>query len=214
LRLIVDRQLFPGSKINQNGLSKQLKSSRTPIVKALHRLEAQGLVDNIPDRGFFVHELTILELLELYTLREALDSIVVSELVDTITAEQLQQLDQIISNFEKTAEDLDETLYGQCDQEFHSLLLEFSKNNLVKKINDYFQIYNRCFVFGILRKPQETLPEHRKLYEALANRATDEARDSIVSHMANTKIVLQDLVKRLRQVGIDPATIPFKEIDK
>ena len=214
LRLIVKKQLPPGSKINQNKIAKQLRSSRTPIVKALHRLEAQGLVDNIPDRGFFVHELSMLELLELFTLREALDSIVVFELVETITPEQMQQIDKLIGRFEKAAEQSDEDLYRKCDQTFHQLLLDFSQNNLVKKINEYFQIYNRCFVVGLLRKPLDTLPEHRRLYEAMVKRDRDEAREAIVAHVAKTKTFLQELIKRLRQVGIDPSTIPFKEVEK
>jgi len=214
LRLIVEKQLPPGSKINQNKIAKQLRSSRTPIVKALHRLEAQGLVDNIPNRGFFVHELSMLELLELFTLREALDSIVVFELVETITPEQMKQIENLIGRFENAAEQSDEELYKKCDQAFHKLLLDLSQNNLVKKINEYLQIYNRCFVVGLLRKPEDTLPEHRRLYEAMVKRDRDEAREAIVAHISKTKSFLQELVKHLRQVGIDPSTIPFKEVEK
>jgi DNA-binding GntR family transcriptional regulator len=214
LHLIVEKQLPPGGKINQNKLADQLRSSRTPVVKALHLLEAQGLVDSITDRGFFVHELSMLELLELFTLREALDSIVVFELIETITPEQLQQLYDLMAVFERAAEQADEEDYRKCDQDFHRLLLEFSRNTLVKRINEYFQIYNRCFVVGLLRKPRETLPEHRRLFDALKKGDRDEARDAVAAHIANTKVFLQELVKRLQQIGIDPATIPFKGIEK
>jgi len=214
LHLIVEKQLPSGGKINQNKLANQLRSSRTPVVKALHLLEAQGLVDSITDRGFFVHELSMLELLELFTLREALDSIIVFELIETITPEQIQQLDDLIAVFERTAEQADEEDYRKCDQDFHRLLLEFSRNTLVKRINEYFQIYNRCFVVGLLRNPRETLPEHRRLFDALKKRDRDEARDAMAVHIANTKIFLQELVKRLQQIGIDPSTIPFNGIEK
>ena len=214
LHLIVEKQLPPGGKINQNKLANQLRSSRTPVVKALHLLEAQGLVDSITGRGFFVHELSMLELLELFTLREALDSIVVFELIETITPEQLQQLEDLMAVFERAAELADEEEYRKCDQDFHRLLLEFSCNTLVKRINEYFQIYNRCFVVGLLREPRETLPEHRRLVNALKKKDRDEARDAVAAHIANTKIFLQELVKRLQQIGIDPSTIPFNGIEK
>jgi DNA-binding GntR family transcriptional regulator len=214
LRLIVEKQLPPGGKINQNKLAGQMRSSRTPVVKALHLLEAQGLVDSITDRGFFVHELSMLELLELFTLREALDSIIVFELIETITPEQMQRLEDLMAVFERAAELADEEEYRKCDQDFHRLLLEFSRNTLVKRINEYFQIYNRCFVVGLLREPRQTLPEHRRLVDAFKKKDRDEARDAVAAHIANTKIFLQELVKRLQQIGIDPSTIPFKGIEK
>jgi DNA-binding GntR family transcriptional regulator len=214
LRLIVEKQLPPGGKINQNKLAGQMRSSRTPVVKALHLLEAQGLVDSITDRGFFVHELSMLELLELFTLREALDSIIVFELIETITPEQMQRLEDLMAVFERAAELADEEEYRKCDQDFHRLLLEFSRNTLVKRINEYFQIYNRCFVVGLLREPRQTLPEHRRLVDAFKKKDRDEARDAVAAHIANTKVFLQELVKRLQQIGIDPSTIPFKGIEK
>jgi DNA-binding GntR family transcriptional regulator len=211
LNLIVEKELAPGSKINQNRLAERLRSSRTPIVKALHKLETQGLVDSIPDRGFYVHELSVLELVELWTLREALDSIVILELVETITPAQIEQIEEALGNFERSAADIDEACYRKADKLFHKLLLQFSRNLLVKKINDYFQIYNRCFTVGLLRKPQETLPEHRRMVEALKAKDRESAREAVVSHITRTKVFLQQLVQQLRKVGIDPASIPFKE---
>ena len=212
--MIVDKRLRPNSKINQIKLAEKLHASRTPVVKALHKLESQGLVDNIPDSGFFVHELSMLELLELFTIREALDSIVVMELVDTITPEQIAQLNKLLLQFQQTAEQENDEQYRRTDKEFHSLLLDMSQNTLVKKINEYFQIHNRCYTVGLLRKPQETLPEHRRVIDALRNKDRDEARGTMVSHVSNTKVFLQELVRNLRKVGIDPSTIPFKEEEK
>jgi DNA-binding GntR family transcriptional regulator len=209
--MILDKELMPGSKINQIRLAEKLQASRTPIVKALHKLESQGLVDNVPDRGFFVHELSVLELLELWVLREALDSIVIMELVDTISQEQIAQLDELIQRFQQTAEQMDVEEYRKTDRQFHSLLLDLSRNTLVKRINEYFQIHNRCYSVGLLRKPQETLPEHRRLVDALRNRDREEARGAMVSHISRSKVFLQELVEHLRQVAIDPSTIPFKE---
>lgn len=214
LNMIVEKELPPGSKINQNKLSEMLQASRTPVVKALHKLESQGLVDNVPDRGFVVHELSMLELLELWELREALDSIVIIELVDTITQAQTDRLEKLVQKFERTAEQGDEEQYRKTDREFHSLLLEFSRNTMVKRINQHFQIHNRCFTVGLVRKPQETLTEHRRVVEALRSRDREEAREAMVAHISKTKVFLQELVQRLRQVGIDPSTIPFKEAEK
>jgi len=210
--LIIEKKLTPGSKINQNVLAKTFNVSRTPIVKALHKLETQGLVDNIPKKGFKVHRISILELLDLFALREALDTIIISELTETITDEQIQQLEEVFCDFEGLTAEIDESRYWQCDKTFHSLLLNFSTNELAKKVDDHFQIFNRAFVGGLLRKPSETLPEHMKIILALKQKDRDTAIDAAISHIHKTKTFLQEVVKKLRKLGIDPAEIPLNEL--
>ena len=51
---IIRRDLMPGVKINQIQLADELGVSRTPVINALHMLTIGGLVDNIPNRGFFM----------------------------------------------------------------------------------------------------------------------------------------------------------------
>jgi len=214
LNMIVEKELLPGAKINQIRLAERLKASRTPIVKALHKLESQGLVDSVPESGFFVHELSMLELVELWELRESLDTIIVTQLVDTVSQEQIAQLDQLVERFEQSARRADEAQYLKTDRSFHDRLLELSQKALVRKINDYFQVYNRCYMVGLLRKPEETLPEHRRIVDALRKRDAGEAREAVAAHISRTRLFLQELVKHLRQVGVDPSTIPFKEAER
>ena len=86
VRTMILQNEFPaGIKINQNAVAKQLGTSRTPVANALHKLETEGLVDSIPQTGFFAHHLTARELLDLFALREALDGMIIPELARTIT---------------------------------------------------------------------------------------------------------------------------------
>jgi DNA-binding GntR family transcriptional regulator len=212
--LIIEKKLAPSSKINQSMLAKAFNVSRTPIVKALHKLETQGLVDNIPKKGFKIHQLSILELMDLFALREALDTIIISELTETITDEQIKQLEAVFSDFNGLPADIDDSRYWQCDKIFHSLLLHFSSNKLAKKVDEHFQIFNRAFVGGLLRKPSETLPEHRKIILALKQKDRDAAIYAAISHINKSKIFLQEVVKKLQKLGIDPAKIPFNELQE
>ena len=211
--LIIEKKLTPGGKINQSEVAKQLSVSRTPVVKALHMLESQGLVDNIPNRGFFVHRLSILELMDLFALREAIDTIIIAELTETITDEQIRQIEDILNSID-SGDQIDESRYWEFDKVFHNLLLGFSTNNLARKVDEHFQIYNRAFIGGLLRKPAETLPEHRRILQALRERDRDAAVDAVVCHISRTKSFLQEIVKKLQKLGVDPAGIPFNELPK
>jgi len=213
-RMILEKKISPGSKINQSELSAQLKVSRTPIVKALHILEMQGLVDSVPEKGFYVHSLSIKELLDLFIIREAIDALLAFELTKTINNEQIKQLENILKKFEEALSKGDELSYWRLDQEFHNLMLSFSNNDLAKKINEHFQIFNRAFIGGLIRKPEETLPEHKKIVSTLKMRDGEEARKAVVEHISKSKAFLQEIVNKLQKLGIDPASITINEISR
>jgi len=211
-QMIVEQKLIPGSKFNQVKLAEELGISRTPVVKALHKLEAEGLVDNIPQKGFFVHQLTVSELLELFSLREALDTIILNGIVANITVEQLDHLDSIIEPFgeEWTPEIMGD--YWLADQAFHNTLMEFSNNSLAKKVNDTFQVLNRTYRGGLVRHPGESLKEHRALLAALKARDAKTARKIAIEHISKGREILEGTVEKLLSLGVDPAKLPVQDV--
>lgn len=211
---IVQKKLSPESKINQSKISEELNVSRTPVVKALHKLETEGLVDNIPNRGFYVHQLTIKELLELFAFREALETIIVTDIVDKISTEQIKELEEIFKPFNNADWALEATVesYWTADQRFHNFLLDLCENDFVKRINDNFQILNRTYIGGLIRKPAETLKEHQAIIEALRSYDREYTCQVAVEHISKTKELLQGIVNKLVSLGVNPAKIPVQDL--
>jgi DNA-binding GntR family transcriptional regulator len=73
--MIVNGELAPGTKMIVRLLSERLGLSATPIKSALAALERDGFLVAIPHRGFYVPEIGLRDMLEIYELREALDGI-------------------------------------------------------------------------------------------------------------------------------------------
>ena len=213
--LIISNRIAAGEKINQTVLARELNVSRTPVTNALHKLETQGLVDHMPEKGFYVHQLSIMELLDLFALREAIDMIIAAELVDSITDEQCSRLEDLFRVYFEagTVTDDQVSAYSEADSQFHRLLLDFSTNQLARRVDDHFQVFARSFTAGLLRKPNETLREHRQIIDALKARDRKRALDSVVRHCASTKDHLRDVVDRLKALGVDPATIPYNRLE-
>ena len=211
-QMIVEQKLAPGSKFNQVKLSQDLGISRTPVVKALHKLEAEGLVDNIPQKGFFVHQLTVVELLELFSLREALDTIILNGIAEKITADQIDQLNSILEPFgaDWTSEMIRK--YWLADQVFHNTLMELSNNELAKKVNDTFQVLNRTYRGGFVRHPEESLKEHKALVAALKARDGKTARKIAIEHISKGRETLEATVEKLRTLGVDPSKLPVQDV--
>ncbi|MBN1673094.1 MAG: GntR family transcriptional regulator [Kiritimatiellae bacterium] len=205
--LIFSRALPAGEKINQTDLAKRLKLSRTPVEKALHKLETHGLVRNIPQKGFYVHGLTVKELLNLFSLREALEAMVVEDIVDTITDEQLDRLAKLTEPFEK-AKDGE---YWKADVRFHFFLLDICGNAFARKIEDSFHVLQRTLRIGPIRKTPHTISEHKALVAALRARDIAKARAAVTAHCARSKQVLQEMADNLRRLGLDPGRLPVEQ---
>ena len=89
---ILGSEIYPRQKIIIEDLSKQMGISRTPIREAMSRLVMEGYVHQVLNRGFFVREITVDEIEELYGAREALEPYLAEEAARRIEPEQAQEL--------------------------------------------------------------------------------------------------------------------------
>lgn len=208
---ILENQRLGSIKLNQNLLAEQLQISRTPVIKALHMLESEGLVDNIPNRGFYIHVPTMREISELFTLRQALEMISASYVCRYGTEENFQALEQCFSAFQDAAEiDYDE--YFKADIRFHQMIFDLCDNRLIHKINDSLQIMPRVLSIGLLRHPRETLEEHLQLLQAMRHRDEARVQELARQHTEITRTYLESLQRQLQNLGLDPDTISAKDI--
>lgn len=212
--LIIEGELPAGCNINQLKLASDLGVSRTPVINALHKLETENLVDSVRQKGFFVHKMTVKELYELFTLREALDAIVVDDIVGRITPSQLDVLANIFAPFTDDWDDQSLDAYRKADQVFHNTMLEMCDNQLAKKLNETFQVLSRTYRAGLVRKPEETINEHQKILESLRKGDAEAAREAVVRHITITKELLRATIDRLRRLGINPDTLAVQDISQ
>lgn len=71
---ILDWELPPGTPLSEPDLAQRLGASRTPIREALQRLAQEGLVRPVPRKGSFVADVSIPDIIELFQMRQALES--------------------------------------------------------------------------------------------------------------------------------------------
>lgn len=208
---ILENQYQGNIKLNQNELAKDFNISRTPVVKALHMLEGEGLVDNIPNRGFFIHVPTIREISELFTLRQGLEMIAASYVCQYGTEENFQALENCFACF-IGVETIEYDLYYAADIRFHQMIFDLCDNRLIHKINDSMQIMPRIFSIGLLRHPRETIDEHLQMVQAMRSRDEIRVQELARTHTENTKRYLEQLQRQLKVLGLDPDRISAKDI--
>lgn len=208
---IIDHEFEPGQKLNQRVLAESFGISSTPVIKVLHRLTSEGLVDNITNRGFVVHSSNVKELEDLYELREALEVTAVADLAELSKAETARIADELQAIF-KESDVADEIQYRKMDVAFHNHIINSCSNDMLKSINETHQILNRTYLPGLLRGPSATYAEHQRIIDALRRRDKDELMQAMREHISVTKQTISKLVKRLEWIGLNPRTILVNDL--
>ncbi len=195
----------PGTKIKQNELAQKLGVSRTPIINSLHKLESDGLVDKVPNVGFFVHKMNIKELLDVFALWVGLNVAAMSQLREKdIREEDIQAAKEAFAAYTSLApgEGIDPFEYKKSNFQFHELLLSLGSNQLISKINEQFQVFTRVSLGGLLRSPEETLPEHLEIIQALEEKRLDDLCLLLWEHERKGCQVLAELMNKLQSLNL------------
>jgi len=114
---ILERVLQPGEALVEAKLAEDLGMSRTPIRDALNRLEQEGLISSIPNKGTFVESLRPMDVAEIYDIREVIEGLAARLLARRVTRSQAEILEELAAN----ADDASATVSD--DVEFHSAIV-------------------------------------------------------------------------------------------
>lgn len=103
-RAIVAGELRPGQRVPQEEVADALGVSVAPVREALRVLEQEGQVTYFPRRGYFVTELRIADLEEIYDLRRLLEERAVRHALRTLDDARLATIDAAAVECERAAE--------------------------------------------------------------------------------------------------------------
>src|SRR5512146_1184928 len=90
--MIANRRFQPGTRINVERLARELDVSRTPLWEAVHRLEQEGVLFRVPQRGVFSAGLTAEQALGLYAVRQQLEAMAARLAAERITEASLLRM--------------------------------------------------------------------------------------------------------------------------
>ena len=100
---IVCGDIAPGSKISEPELARSYGISRGPLREAIHRLEGQRLLVRVPHVGARVVALSPTELIELYEIRESLESMACRLAAERMTPAEIDELRAVLETHERDA---------------------------------------------------------------------------------------------------------------
>lgn len=117
--MIIDFRLKPGAFIDKSDLCRLLKVSRQPVTSALSRLEREGLVEILPQRGSYVARLSLSGLVESLSIRAALEDYAARRLAEMGEPEQIAELDGALDDQRRAIDDDDDDVFAEANMRFH-----------------------------------------------------------------------------------------------
>jgi DNA-binding GntR family transcriptional regulator len=187
---IFNRELPPGSWIDELKIAEELGISRTPLREAIKVLAAEGLVTMKVRRGAYVTEVSEQDLREVYELLSLLEADAAGAVCRLASEAELQELRGLHTELERAAQpDVgSRERFFQLNEIFHLRVLELAGNRWRKQmVTDLRKVMKLNRHSSLLKSGRiaESLQEHREIVEALLQRDAPLAIARVRTHFAN-----------------------------
>lgn len=218
---ILSGDLAPGSRISEQLISKELGISRMPVRDAIRQLQNEGLVEQVPRYGTVIFKPKRKDVLDLYKLREALESFAASEVAANSTPSLLEKLATYIEAMKSFRAKLQREeitiLLGKdlmrflaIDMAFHMLIIQATGNpRLIKTVKDtqsLSQVFAICPQNHDLEVVEKVVANHLILYRAFEKRDAELARVTITKDIQSSMRMILDCFDRQQDIDHEELT--------
>lgn len=200
--------LTPGQRLQQEELAERLGVSRMPVREALRQLEAEGLVTFQPYRGAIVAKLSADELIEIYEIRIALETLALRGALPSFDAARLRNLEATLALMEGTD---DSERWLALNRTFHDQLYMHPTRRLLLEHIAALRNKSEPFLRLFAAAPDRThhaQAEHRAILSACRAGDVDTACRLLGEHLQTTVLSLSSALRE-RDAGGDPAPPPL-----
>jgi DNA-binding GntR family transcriptional regulator len=183
---ILKGEFPPAAPLSEYQLAAQFQLSRTPVREALTRLEQEGMVRTVSGHGTFVAELTPHDIMEIYEVREQLESYAARIAAQRMDAEGLRKLENIIVQMHEGAAAGYAKETFETDIDLHKTIIGSTQNSrmvaILATLDDQMHRIRSMWP----RKPRwldGTLAEHSAIVKCIVGRDPVGAEEAMRKHL-------------------------------
>lgn len=197
----------PGSHLMQEEICARFGVSRTPVREALRKLQAQKLVDLVPNKGARIRVITLSELREVYAVRAELEGYAAALAADAFsggdvaTLEAIQaQLEAVVATLglppgERAGDSLINEQLTRYNEQFHGVIRDVAGNRLLYDMTgDLQRRFPKDYVWKTIESSKQikaiNVTEHRRVLRALQRNDAEAARREMTEHVRHAGSVI------------------------
>lgn len=179
----------PGTKLNTQEISDSLGISRSPVLAAINRLIALGLVETSPRKGSAVAKLSVAKIRNIIEARQMMELFCVKLSIRNVDYHPgiLKEMETIVKAFE-VAQETGYPAAADLETKFHMLYISLSGNSQIMKFYDSnWSIGTAFYMYRVTGRPlshlEASFQQHKDILNALKNKDEELLRTAIEQHM-------------------------------
>ncbi|MEG1633060.1 MAG: GntR family transcriptional regulator [Oscillospiraceae bacterium] len=185
---IFSGEFDPGMRLYEDALAERLDMSRTPIRKAMQRLESELILESVDGKtGMQIYRPKKEDLLGLTDVRVQLESLALANAMSHGGKEQFFPLLRANEQLRAAIAENDISAILSHDGEFHSLLYEISSSKWLEatghRINDCFALYRMLYLQNLRDGWDEAYSQHMMIYNLIMANNMNDAIDLLKYHI-------------------------------
>jgi DNA-binding GntR family transcriptional regulator len=199
---ILAGQIKPNVRLVEQEIAESMQTSRGPVRDALKILENEGLVVRQSHRGAFVAQLHPEDFMEIFSLREALETLAIRYAIQNANDQQISKLADLVRSMDNMAQqNYNQVDATDLDMEFHHTLCQISGH---KRVLNFWEAMAGQIRLVLLKHrlshPDDlrvrSVAWHLKIVEAMRERNTEKAIKELSTHMAASSEWVETLLKQ------------------
>ena len=196
--LLVEGKIAPGSKLNERELAESLHVSRTPIREAIRRLDADGLVELIANRGAIAVQLSLEDVIHTFNVIADLEGFSGELAANNISDAILSELEALQYEMMASYARRDLSTYYKLNLRIHHLINQAANNPVLAQLFSQVNARIEALRFrsnqdGV--KWEKAVEEHQEMLDALKARDSARMRRIMIQHVQNKRDVVVQLLK-------------------
>ncbi|MFS4580235.1 GntR family transcriptional regulator [Phaeobacter sp. C3_T13_0] len=195
---IIDGHFAPGERLVERPLCDQLGVSRTVVRETIRYLEAEGLVEIIPNRGPVVARLSWDQAQQIYEVRRQLEGSAAAACAEIQKPEFAPGLSRALAAVEASMSDTEWSSLLQATTEFYQLIFLQAGHSIaweiVQRLNGRI---SRLRALTIAAKDREIsgMSHMAAIHDAILSRNPEAARRSIEAHITDAAATAERFLK-------------------
>lgn len=200
----------PGQRLVEADLTAELGISRNLLRETFRQLSAEGLIEIVPNRGALVRRLSMVEAMELFTIRMELESLAARLAAERCGDHAVRQQFYTKTKFVwNDAPRISTTEYIAENQRFHTAMFEASGNRQLDKLNNQLQlslIMAQIMPSLTVDVIKTSLSEHQLIARAIQERDIEAADKASRAHLIRARDLVQTMPPEIFKTGHSEAS--------
>ena len=179
-----------GEKLNESRIASELMVSRTPVREAVRLLEAEGLVECLPNRGCFALGFSGKDIEDIYSVRAVVEGLAVRWAAEKISADELEKLRDVWELMEFYTQKKNSRKVLELNKKFHEILYQASRSRfLVQTLKSYQEYVQQSRKVTVYKEENliAILGEHERILRAVEARNGSLAEKEILMHLSSSR---------------------------